>query len=143
MNWGWGIVWIFGAFIALMFYFFFRALNVETNMVRTDYYQEESEVNKANEQIINFNKLGKSIILELSNSKTEILIQFPHVPDSGRVWLYRPSNSKLDQDLKFMGRADSTVVLKSRSLVSGNWKVKIYWSIGATQYYHEKSLQVE
>lgn len=143
MNWGWGIVVVFALFICMMLYFFLRAMTVDLNMVRADYYQEETEINDSKEKRTNYNSLGKELLLSLDDNSKILTISFPTTVDTGLVWIYRPSSSRLDQKYGIPSVQDSTLNLMVRPLSSGFWRIKISWSEKGTEFFTEETLRVE
>ncbi len=143
MNWGWGIVIVFGAFICMMLYFFLRAMSVDLNMVKADYYQEETDINSSSKKKQNYLSLGDAILVEINESRQVLKMGFPTRVDSGTVWVYRPSSSKLDQKFGLPELPDSTINLKVRPLNPGFWRVKLSWYEKGKGYIAEESVQVK
>lgn len=69
--------------------------------------------------------------------------RFMNQPLEGKVTLYRPSNSGYDRtaDLALDGKGQQ--VLPMDRLPSGLWKVKVVWTQGGEEYYHETSFVMQ
>lgn len=143
MNWGWGVILIFAAFITMMAYFFLRAMTVDLNMVREDYYKEEADINRTSQLNSNYESLGKKVRLEFNNESSILRLEFPNKLESGSVWIYRPSSSKLDQRYALPVDQDSVISIKTQALLPGFWRVKLEWVSKGIGYSAEEALQVD
>ena len=144
INWGTGIVIAFVLFIAFIMYF---VINMNLNkkydhdLVTEDYYQEEllhqNEIDKVN----NAKKLKENV----SWKKTDdgILISFPKDLDytniMGNVFLYRPSNKKVDFEIP-ISLSDHYLLIPKTSLLNGRWNIKVDWKYNGKSYLYKESI---
>lgn len=144
INWGTGIVIAFVAFIAFIMYF---VINMSTNkkyvhdLVTEEYYKEEllhqKEIDKENN--------AKALIQNVSWTKTKegILISFPdeldHPKIEGKVFLYRPSDKKLDSEIS-ISLSDNEMLIPKTRLLDGRWNIKIDWEYKGKSYLFKESI---
>ncbi len=144
INWGTGIVIAFVAFIAFIMYF---VINMSTNdkynhdLVTEEYYKEEllhqKEIDKENN--------AKELTQNISWTKTKdgILISFPddldHPKIKGKVFLYRPSNKKLDSEIT-ISLSNKKLLIPKTLLLDGRWNIKIDWEYNGKSYLFKESI---
>ncbi len=144
INWGTSIVIAFAVFITFIMYF---VINMITNkkydhdMVTEDYYKQElihqNEIDKENN--------SKSLSQKVTWTKTTngMEISFPEDLDysqiKGKVFLYRPSNKKLDSETSISLSSHKMLIPKSQ-LLDGRWNLKIDWEYQGESYLFKKSI---
>ncbi len=111
-------------------------------MVRPDYYQEEYQINQIREWKSNYFKLGEEISVEYNKNESLLRISGPLKMDSGSVWVFRPSDSRMDQKLKISSPSEEPLTFKVHSLKKGYWKVILNWSLNGKGFQAEKSFQI-
>jgi nitrogen fixation protein FixH len=138
INWGTAIVIAFVCFISFIMYF---VINMSTNkkydhdLVVEDYYQQELKY----QNDINKEKNSKTLATNVSWKKTDdgILIRFPESLDinkiKGKVFLYRPSNKKLDFEIP-ISLSNHNLLIPDNSLLDGRWNIKIDWQYNEEDY---------
>lgn len=144
INWGTGIVIAFVAFIAFIMYF---VINMSTNekyhhdLVTEEYYKEEllhqNEIDKEN----NAKALNQNI--SWNKTKEGILISFPENLEyskiKGKVFLYRPSNKKLDSEIS-ISLSNNQMLIPKTQLLDGRWNIKIDWEYDGKSYLFKESI---
>ncbi len=144
INWGTGIVIAFVAFIAFIMYF---VITMSTNkkyehdLVTEEYYKEEllhqKEIDKENN--------SKELSEKISWTKTSegIEITFPKYLDhkriKGKVFLYRPSNKKLDSEIS-ISLSNHNLLIPKTQLLDGRWNLKIDWEYKGKSYLFRESI---
>lgn len=138
INWGTGIVIAFIAFISFIMFF---VVKMNTNkkydhdLVTKQYYQKELKF----QDDINKIKNSKSLTQNVTWYKTQdgILIIFPETfkakDITGNVFLYRPSNKKLDFEMPISLSSHRLLIPKQR-LLDGRWNITIDWSCNGNNY---------
>ena len=144
INWGTGIVIAFVLFIAFIMYF---VINMNLNkkydhdLVTEDYYQEELLHQNEIDKVDNAKKLKENV----SWKKTDdgILISFPKDLDytniMGNVFLYRPSNKKVDFEIP-ISLSDHYLLIPKTSLLNGRWNIKVDWKYNGKSYLYKESI---
>ena len=127
--WGTGIVIAFVAFIAFIMYF---VINMNLNkkyvhdLVTEDYYQEELLHQNEIDKVDNAKDLKENV----SWKKTDdgILISFPKDLDykniTGKVFLYRPSDKKLDSEIS-ISLSNSDMLIPINLVLTGRRNEKL------------------
>lgn len=144
INWGTGIVIAFICFISFIMYFI---ISMSTNskydhdLVIEEYYKAElgfqDEINKE--------KNSKNLTENIDWKKTEegLLIIFPENLETqiitGKVFLYRTSNKKLDFELP-ISISNNTMLIPSNKLLEGRWNLKVDWKYQDNAYLYKKEI---
>ncbi len=146
MNWGTSIV---VAIIAFMAFILFFVIKMSTNskydhdLVATEYYNKElayqQEIDKEN----NLKLLNKPIKIE--HVQGGITIEFPKDLDpktiQGKVFLYRPSNKKLDIEIP-LKISSNVLFLPKKDLVGGRWNIIIDFTSNKVAYLYKKEIML-
>ena len=142
INWGTGIVISIVLFMAFILFFVYKSLTPEYahDLVSDEYYKDELHYQKEIDKENNASKL-KSII-QLSNSKKGIIIQFPDSLDyhqiKGIISFQRYSNKKLDFN-KDINLNSNELIVPDSMLVTGKWIVKVDWNYKGQEYLFKDS----
>ncbi len=144
INWGTGIVIAFVLFISFIMYF---VINMNMNkkyvhdLVTEDYYQEELLHQNEIDKVDNAKELKENV----SWKKTDngILISFPKDLDykniTGKVFLYRPSDKKLDSEIS-ISLSNSELLIPKTRLLDGRWNIKVDWKYDGKSYLYKESI---
>lgn len=144
INWGTGIVIAFVLFISFIMYFVINMnINKKYNhdLVTEDYYQQELLHQQEIDKVDNAKELKENV----SWKKTDdgILISFPKNLDfkniTGTVFLYRPSNKKLDSEINISLSNHSLLIPKTR-LLDGRWNIKVDWNYNGKSYLYKEHI---
>ncbi|MBT8393415.1 MAG: FixH family protein [Bacteroidia bacterium] len=144
INWGTSIVIAFILLIAFIMYFVISMMTnqkLDHDLVAEQYYEQEllhqEEIDKEN----NANKLIENVTWKKTNDG--ILIAFPKNLDynniTGKVFLYRPSNKKLDSEIPISLSSNKMLIPKT-SLLGGRWNIKIDWEYQGEKYLLKESI---
>lgn len=144
LNWGTAIVIAFVCFIGFIMYF---VISMATNdkydhdLVVEDYYQKELKF----QTDIDKEKNAKSLKTNISWKKTNdgILVEFPKDLDikkiKGSVFLYRPSNKRLDFEMP-ISLSNHNLLIPDNKLLDGRWNINIDWTYGNKSYLYKKEI---
>lgn len=143
-NWGTGITIAIIGFMAFILFMVFKANNTSSDLYAKDYYNQELNY----QDIINGKKntttLKSSIVVEELNDMVKI--NFPDELKSaeikGTIFLYRPSNAKLDKQLKLKLVNNSQSIDKT-IIAKGNYTLKIIYQANNKSYYFENQLNIK
>jgi len=117
------------------------------DLVITDYYKAEIDYQKQINKQKNYNALVTKPVIDLDSVKKSLSIVFPgytaNDPLSGRICFYRPNNEKEDDTVALHVNDKGLSVMSLSSFSKGQWKMRMDWQQGATQYYLEKSFRLE
>jgi len=144
INWGTSIV---IAIVAFMGFILFFVIKMSTNnkydydLVTENYYKSELAFQEEIDKEQNLKLLSQPIQIE---QKTEgISIVFP--PElkpkdiQGIVFLYRPSNKKLDLEIP-LSISSSILFLPKKDLVSGRWNIILDFTHQGIDYLVKKEI---
>ncbi len=111
------------------------------DLVTEEYYKEEllhqNEIDKENN--------AKELTENISWTKTieGIEIKFPKSLDptkiKGKVFLYRPSDKKLDSEIT-ISLSSNTMLIPKTNLLDGRWNLKIDWEYDGKLYLLRESI---
>ncbi|NBL64032.1 cytochrome C oxidase Cbb3 [Flavobacterium sp. NST-5] len=147
INWGTGIVIAFALFMSFILFFVFLVQSdskYDNELVLEDYYRHENNLqSQINKEIAAENLQEKVVIETLSEG---ILVHFPKNFNfkkiKGKVFLYRPSNQKLDFE-KNISLSDSFLLIPKTALVDGRWNITIDWSYGENNFLTKENLIIK
>ncbi len=119
------------------------SLKHKTHLVRTDYYEQEVKYQEQIERIKRTHPFLSEINAELT--KKDLVLKLPEAHTSasdfsGSIWLYRPSNSNLDQKFQLNPNGSGIYQKEMNDLQDGLWKLKILWTSKGEEYYYENSI---
>ncbi len=144
INWGTGIVIGFIAFMSFILFFVIRMSTEQTyahDLVTKEYYQAELVYQKEIDSERNSKSLTKNIHTELTSKGLQII--FPNNIQTsivkGNVFLYRPSNKKLDFETP-LSISNSQMLIPNSQLLEGRWDIKIYWIYNNKEYLYKESI---
>jgi len=144
ISWGTGIVLAIIGFISFIMYFVITMSTDKAykyDLVTEEYYKTELAFQQQIDKETNAQNLQENIQLE----KTEagLVIRFPKELDfskiKGKMFLYRPSNKQLDNELP-LSLSSSQLLVPDSSLAGGRWNIIIDWSYGDESYYYKKDI---
>lgn len=143
INWGTSIVIVMGLFMGFILFFVFKAANQNTNetdLVTEEYYKKEQSLQ--DDIYAMQNAVNMKVPVTVSKSGDKLLIEFPDMNDDvieGTIYLYRPSNKKLDFEIPITienGRA----FVPGENLLPGRWDISARWNYSGKDYLIKKSL---
>jgi nitrogen fixation protein FixH len=144
-NWGVGITVTIIVFTIISLLFIYFAFNQDINLVRDDYYEAEVQFNEKLETIKRTKKLSEELKIKLVPNY--ISIQFPNEIQNqeitGTIFLYRPSDEKLDFELPIEIDTLKTQLIPTSKMIAGQWKIQIEWSADTNKYFNNKILMVQ
>ncbi|WP_103864163.1 FixH family protein [Aquimarina sp. I32.4] len=144
INWGTSIILAFIGFISFILYFVIK-MNINQNyqhdLVTEDYYKKEL----AFQDEINAEENSKTLTNDITIKKKDegLVISFPKDKNyndiKGTIFLYRPSNKKLDIKIP-ISLSNSTFVIKDQELLDGRWNITVDWKYQGISYLFKKSI---
>lgn len=136
-------------FITILIYTFFILYialfkrNLANELISENYYLEEMEYEKVIHQKNNANNLLKTVKLDTSK-KDGIHLKFPKIFNfkntNGKISLIRYSNKKQDIYQKLSLKKNNEHIISSKYLISGLYKIKVYWTYSKKQFLIEKNI---
>ncbi len=143
-TWGTGIFLFLVLFLAACAVFIVFATRQQVNLVHKDYYEkgvDYSEQMKVDERSKSF---AQSLTLINENDFFKVLIDSALVAklDSGRMYMYRPSNSKNDITLP-VNSANNHVQFEKSKLINGRYILKFTWYSEGLRYQVNRPVNIQ
>jgi hypothetical protein len=143
-NWGTGILLFLILFLAACAVFITFAFRQDVNLVHKDYY--EKGVDYTEQMNVNARSLPFKNDFKIINQKDFLVVNIEESIstkiDSGKVLMFRPSNSK--QDIWYELKSNTGILnLPKENLVSGRYILKIYWYSNGLKYEIDQDVNVE
>lgn len=146
-NWGTGIVIVIALFMAFILQYVIRVqfnADYDNELVTEDYYQKEIKVDSDYAMESQANALETP--LAISNNFKGIQIEFPAEFDykniQGTIFLYRPSNQKLDFDIP-VELSSSILLIPKEDLVDGRWNITVDWNYQGKSFRNTQQLNLK
>lgn len=144
INWGTGIVIgfiVFISFILIMVFMMSTDKKYNYDLVTEDYYKEELLYQEEIDAEVNANLLSEEIKIQRDNEG--LLVLFPkelrQSDIKGTVYLYRPSNKRLDFVIP-LELTESNLLIPKDRLLDGRWNIIIRWKSDDKEYMFKDKL---
>lgn len=143
-NWGTGIVIVMACFISFILYFVIRMSTEEAyshDLVTEEYYAKEMLYQQEIDAEINTNNLNTKIGSKKVSEGW--MLTFPDELDptkiNGKVFLYRPSNQKLDFEIP-LELSGPDLLIPDKNLIDGRWNITIDWTYKGTSFMYKEEI---
>ncbi len=138
-NWGHGITLFYIIFVGAVITALVASFGVDRDLVADDYYAKDIAYQGQYEKMKNN---LKSDNLSIVYKKEEHILDFSFTKSenvTGFIEFYRPSSKKED----FMKKIDQNrVIISTRDMSPGKWRVKVDWQEGRKSYYKEEEIYI-
>lgn len=134
-HWGWRIALIYTTFALATIGFMIFSFTQKVDLVSTQYYADELKYDAR--ILAEKNTVRLLEALSVTNNGEVLSIQFPNTPESGTMYLYRPSESDLDKEIK-IAAGSAEQLFSIATLQTGLWIAKIEWKSDNTTFYAEQ-----
>ena len=144
MNWGYRVAALYISFVVMMLVLVSMAVKQDFDLVSPDYYRQEIEYQNRINKINNTQKLKEPLTFQIDDEAKQIHIQFPKslkIP-SGKILLYRPTDSKKDVLMDVLANTDNAQSIDIAALQKGLWRIKIDWAANDVAYYNEEVIVI-
>ena len=142
-NWGTGILIFLILFLMAAAGFIIFAMRQDVNLVHKDYYEkgvdytEQMNVNSRSSQFIDKIQIESINEYLLVNFEESLATNI----DSGKVLLYRPSDSK--QDVMFpMIFTNNSLKIPTENLITGRYILKLSWFSKGLKFEIDKTVNI-
>lgn len=145
ISWGVGITITIIVFTIITLSFVFLSFGEDVNLVRDDYYEAELKFNEKKETLKRTDELVEK--LKITLTQTNIEFSFPKVftysSISGEIFFYRPSDRELDLKIPVILDSTQKMIIPTKRLNSGLWKIRVDWNADSLSYFNEKIIMVQ
>ena len=146
-KWPYGIAIISGAFVVFILVFAGIATRNSFDLVGQDYYRRAETHQQQIDKVARSASLTSNIKINYLHDDRRLVLVFPntHHPDSisGKIRLYRPSNSRWDRTYIVDLTTDWSQFIPVDSLIPGLWRIKIDWNDNNDAFYYETPLVIQ
>jgi nitrogen fixation protein FixH len=144
INWGTGIAIAIVLFISFILYFVIKVQSdskYDNELVVEEYYKQELTFENKMLKIQNAHDLTEKIIFQKTDDGIKVTFpsNFEEKKIEGKVFLYRPSNQKLDSEMN-ISLSDSQMLIPKSSLVGGLWDISIEWKYDEKEYLTQETI---
>ena len=144
MNWGRKIAFLYIGFVVMTLAFVFYFMGQKVDLVTEDYYKEEIQYQDQINRISNAKTLDDPVEIVYSAADKKVEIYFPesHIGRNikGNIHFYSPADSDEDRDFPIKPEDSGVQSIYVGSMRKGLWHIKISWSVGKKEYYHEQMI---
>ncbi|APY00509.1 FixH family protein [Lacinutrix venerupis] len=146
MKWNWGTGIVIGI-AAFMSFILFLVIKMTTNekfsfdLVTEEYYAKEMLYQTEIDAETNTYNLKEKIISKKTNDGWLLIFPKELEPSKiiGKVFLYRPSNEKLDFNLE-LKLTSSHLLIPDNKMLDGRWNIIIDWVYQDKHYLYKKEI---
>jgi len=143
-NWGTGLVIAMVGFISFILFF---VITMSTDkkyshdLVTDEYYAKEMVYQEEIDAETNTNNLSEKIVSKKGAMGWDIIFPADLEPNKiiGNVFLYRPSNQKLDFEMP-LKLSSSNLLIPDKNLISGRWNITIEWTYEGKPFLYKKEI---
>lgn len=145
MNWGYKIVVGYSLFVAGMMFLVYKSVNTKTELIDTNYYQEELSYQKRMDENERTKALSGTVQIAV-NGDDQVVITLPQdfadKAVEGTVTLYCPSDDQKDikQSFQLAANVAHVIAVKLGIKNSGLYEVQLSWQANGLTYYHKEKL---
>jgi len=140
MNWGYRIVVAFGLGVAFILFLVWKTMQVDIEMVESNFYEKEMAFNGKLEATANAKRLTQKITLEKQDQ--QILLKIDSTVAAGitqaEVHFYNPASEKSDKKLSIQASTNGLYFFSAASFNKGKYIAKISFTSAGKNYYTEE-----
>jgi len=146
INWATGIVIAFVLFMSFILYFVFLVQSdkkYDNQLVLDNYYKHEMNLENQQQKERNANNLTTKLSITESEKGVEIIfpVEFDFKKIEGKIFLYRPSDQKLDFEIP-ISLSSSNFLIPISVLTDGRWDISVDWKYQNMSYLNKKSISL-
>jgi hypothetical protein len=142
ISWGTGIVISILIFMIITTVGMIIFMKQDVDLVTDNYYektlvyQDQIDIQKRTVE------LNDEVSLKFENSLLNISFPKSYSEDvnDGKLFFYRPSDSKKDFNVPLQLDAEGNQVLSTSKIIKGFWKIGISWNMNEQEYQTQKSI---
>lgn len=140
MNWGYRIVLAFGLGVTFILFLVWKTMQVDIEMVESNYYEKEMAFNGKLEATANAKALTTKITVE--NQGQQILLTIDSTIAAAitkaEVHFYNPASEKSDKKLSIQSSTNGFYYFPAASFNKGKYIAKISFTSAGKNYYAEE-----
>ncbi len=140
--WPYALIAFFTVLITVIASFVTWSLRQDMELVGKDYYDQEMRFQQRIDSTKRAQAFGGQVAIVHDAGRITVTLPAAHAAKHpvGIVRLYRPSDAKLDQEMKLAVDATGTQQLAVPGLRSGLWKARVSWTVGTEEFFRDETL---
>jgi len=144
-KWGVGIFSLYGGFVVFIVSLAIFVSMQEVQYTEANYYEKGLAYQDKIEKIRRTSQLTDKLMISQETGAIQIGYSDSSSYDKieGAIKFFRPSNAKLDFELKLNLDQGGSQLIKTDILTSGLWKIQVDWQINSVEYFIEKTVYLE
>ncbi len=138
MSWGIRIIFLYVGFVGMIVFMVMLTMREKGDLVTPDYYKQELEF----QQTIDSKERAHTSAAQPTISVVDgnLVTAYPDNNVSGKIVVYRPSDSSKDFEVDITVGEDSSQVIQGSRFVKGLYKVTIHWNKDGNSHQSEYSV---
>jgi hypothetical protein len=133
-HWGHAVIVYFSAFVLFMLFMVYQCMRQEFDLVAEDYYAQEigyqGDINAQQRA----QSMATPATIALHDKILAVNIPAEAAPETGEIYLFRPSATALDKKYALKTEADGSQFLDVSALTTGAYNVQLRWKSGGADY---------
>jgi nitrogen fixation protein FixH len=142
--WPFAIMAFFAVLISCIVAFIIFATRNKMELVNPNYYEDEMRFQQQIDRVTRTRALPAGVAAAYDAKQETITITLPpehgRLAASGRIELYRPSDSKLDRHLPLALNSNGSQTVDVNAMRSGLWKLRVQWKAGGDEFFFDQSV---
>lgn len=141
MNWGNRIALVITLFVTGILIMVFKAGTFNTDLVATDYYEQELQYQKIIDAGKRTNNLKTKVKINVLSDKLEILLPEEMKGNlvNANIWLYCVADKNKDRRKKMQSN-DGKLFMEILPENKGAYEIKLDWESEAVSYYYKEKI---
>lgn len=143
--WPASIIGFFTVAIIFLGSFVVWAMRQREDLVSVDYYEREVRYQQRLDSMNRSHALATQVVVTFDPAQQVILVTLPADETrgaTGRVHLYRPSDSRLDRELPLALNPEGVQRFDVKDMATGLWKVRVIWNVAGKEYFLDQPVIV-
>jgi nitrogen fixation protein FixH len=144
--WPYALCAFFAVFITCVVGWTTFAIRQKVDLVGADYYEQEIRFQSQIDRVARTSAV-RGVEIRYLAARQSISISLPQEQSAqqptGTLKLYRPSDSKLDQEFPLAIDRNGRQEIEVSKLSQGFWKARLTWSAGGREFYREEPIVIE
>lgn len=144
MNWGHKLTAVIMAFVCLMAFMVYKAMQTDFQLVEKGYYKSELRYQQVIDGAKRANALSSRVRITREGSR--LIVQLPEEMKNsevqGSLWFYCAYDEKMDRKFRLEPGTDAVQVLDISAFSAGNYTVKVEWTSDNGHYYSEEHITI-
>jgi hypothetical protein len=143
--WPYAIIGWFAIFGTAMAAWVVVAVRNDMDLVSADYYEQEILHQRQIDRQARTLPVQSEVKVAYDAAQQRITVALPAAHAAlarGKINFYRPSNAKLDRELKLSLDSAGEQTLDAKPLQPGLWKVRVQWTVAGEEFYFDQTVVI-